>query len=202
MTSDNRIRLPAPTIDFENDVGITGQDHDSYPSAGQQPRYDWMRMFLIGLLSNQSSESEPTQYREGTIWFDLNTNTLKIRNASEWQDISSAVSLSATETLKSWFEATGSNITAYGLERVFHGQCTSDNTTTISIPESLRSSITATSRSFVFINGIMMRPIDTLIESPVIRLLNDEVLNEGDKFTVSIREIPEASFISTAVSVP
>jgi hypothetical protein len=77
-TPDYRIKFPAPTIDFTDDVGTTGQDHDNYPSPGTQARYDWMRLMLIGLLTHQASYEEPTQYRDGTVWYDLETLELKI----------------------------------------------------------------------------------------------------------------------------
>lgn len=82
---NNTIRFPAPEIDFDTQVGTTGQDHDNYPSKLTQARYDWMRLVIIGLLSCQSSDQEPTQYRDGTWWFDLGTNTMKIRTGNEWQ---------------------------------------------------------------------------------------------------------------------
>jgi len=81
---DLRIRFPAPKIDFAADVGTTGQDHDTYPAADTQPRFDWMRMNLIGLLANQASFDEPTQFRNGTLWYDLNELALKIRKDDEW----------------------------------------------------------------------------------------------------------------------
>lgn len=68
---DNRIRYPEPEINFSVDVGLTGQAHDDYPEKGTAPRFDWMRLYLIGLLSNQSSELPPCEYRPGTVWFDL-----------------------------------------------------------------------------------------------------------------------------------
>lgn len=84
MLPDNRLRLQAPAIDFTNNVGITGQDHDNYPAPNQQARYDHLRMYLIALLANQSSYSAPTQYREGTLWFNLNTNELLIMHNGSW----------------------------------------------------------------------------------------------------------------------
>ena len=68
---DNRIRFSTSAIDFQNDVGLTQQQHDTYPSPNTQARYDWMRMYLIGLLSNQSSCDQPSQYRPGTMWYQM-----------------------------------------------------------------------------------------------------------------------------------
>jgi hypothetical protein len=111
---DNRIRIPAPLIDFENDVGETGQDHDRYPEPGQS-RYDWMRMVLIGLLANQSSYSAPVNFRKGSFWFDLNSNVLKIRTGdgvagTEWSETSIAIEVSPGLTLDNWFQAVSASL--------------------------------------------------------------------------------------------
>lgn len=88
---DYRIRFDPTTIDFADDVGTTGQDHDSYPAPGTQARYDWMRMYLIGLLSLQASNEAPTQYRNGTLWFKLDENAIYIRKEDEWVLIADAI---------------------------------------------------------------------------------------------------------------
>lgn len=92
---DNRIRFPSNKIDFDAEVGVTGQDHDNYPLPNSQARFDWMRMIIIGLLSHQASETEPSEYRDGTVWFDLNSNELKIwmggTTDGAWQPISKAI---------------------------------------------------------------------------------------------------------------
>ena len=106
---DNRIRLSSSKIDFENDVGIASQDHDDYPPPQGQARFDHMRMFLIGVLSQQSSYDEPTQKRDGTPWFDLNTFQLKIWTQNSWQSYASVLALAedsegnVTETLATWY---------------------------------------------------------------------------------------------------
>ena len=111
---DNRIRIPAPPIDFEDDVGETGQDHDRFPEPGQA-RYDWMRMFLIGLLANQASYSEPVNYRKGSFWVDLNTGILKTRTGegiagTEWSDIGELIQVSPGLTLQGWFDAVSASL--------------------------------------------------------------------------------------------
>jgi hypothetical protein len=109
---DNRIRLSAPLIDFVNDVGETGKSHDSFPDAGQA-RYDHLRSYLIGLLSNQASYTEPTEFRLGSLWFDINSNSLKIRNNSgaiinyagtSWDSLADAILLDAGLTLTQWYQ--------------------------------------------------------------------------------------------------
>jgi hypothetical protein len=111
---DNRIRIPAPPIDFSEDVGDTGQDHDRFPDPGQA-RYDWMRMFLIGLLANQASYREPVNYRKGTFWMDLDSGILKIRTGegvagTEWSDIAELIEVSPGLTLQGWFDAVSSSL--------------------------------------------------------------------------------------------
>lgn len=106
---DNRIRLPGPKINFADDVGVTGQDHDDYPEPGQA-RYDHLRMYLIGLLSNQSGPQPPTQYRDGTVWFDTSgpKGVLKIRDRSEWRHLAEAIQLAPDVTLADWFQSQSS----------------------------------------------------------------------------------------------
>jgi len=111
---DNRIRIQSSLIDFDDDVGTTGQDHDSFPEPGPA-RYDTMRMFLIGLLAHQASYDEPTNFRKGTIWLDLNTFTLSIRSGdgaagTEWSDLSDAIQVSSGLSLKDWFDAVSGSL--------------------------------------------------------------------------------------------
>jgi len=111
---DNRMRFTAPLIDFEDDVGETGQDHDGFPAPGQA-RYDWMRMAIISLLANQASFSEPVNYRKGTPWFDLNTSVLKIRTGegiagTEWSNFADVIEVSDGLTLANWFDAVSAGL--------------------------------------------------------------------------------------------
>jgi hypothetical protein len=111
---DNRIRIQPPLIDFESDVGETGQNHDNFPDPGQA-RYDWMRMFLIGLLANQASYDEPVNYRKGSFWFDLNTSVLKVRTGegvagTEWSNFAEVVEVTDGVTLKDWFDAVSAGL--------------------------------------------------------------------------------------------
>ena len=92
-TPDYRIRFPAPTINFGSEVGLTGQTHDNYPAPNSQLRFDWMRLYLLGLLSNQASYHEPTQFREGTLWLDLNGPELRIRQNDEWASLASVINV-------------------------------------------------------------------------------------------------------------
>lgn len=100
---DNRIKFPATAIDF-SEVGVTGQDHDNYPAGSQQARYDWMRMVIIGLLSCQSSAIEPTQYRDGTWWFDLSTLSMKIRVGEAWEPAAKVLALAEGVSLYEFYQ--------------------------------------------------------------------------------------------------
>lgn len=99
---DNRLRFPAPTIDFDTEVGTTGQDHDNYPSPNTQARYDWMRMCLLALLSHQASYQAPTQYRDGTVWYDLNTLEFKVWSGGttdgSWVPLAAAINVALDGT--------------------------------------------------------------------------------------------------------
>jgi hypothetical protein len=206
---DNRIRLPAVKIDFSADVGVTGQLHDLYPSPSGQARYDHMRMFLIGLLAQQASYSEPTQYRDGTPWFDLNTLCLKIRRNGAWAPISDSVGLSEDSdgnvvTLSDWYTAAQEILVNQAPEVVFSGVCRTDSVAEITIPSSLQASLHSDSRVFLFINGGLVDPRNcSLIGTPATTIrLSGVVLSDGDTFVVSIRRIGATTFLSTTVVVP
>ncbi len=106
---DNRMRFPAPEINFVDDVGTTGQDHDNFPAPGQA-RYDWMRLAIISLLSQQSSYREPTQKRIGTPWFDLNTEKLKMWNGISWANIADFIEVNGDMSLTEWITSINDGI--------------------------------------------------------------------------------------------
>jgi hypothetical protein len=207
---DNRIRFPAPRIDFNTDVGLTGQDHDDYPQPSGQARYDHLRLFLIGLLSQQSSFDEPSQFREGTPWFDLNTSTLKIRSGNAWVPLAQTISLTEPDTegnvvsLADWYVAVQDLLAGLAPEIVFSGVCNADNITTVEVPETLRSNLAVNSRVFMYINGLLVKPISTsLIGSPPTTIrLSGLSLSNGDTFTVIIRRVPATTFYGPNVVVP
>ncbi len=207
---DYRIRFPSARIDFTTEVGLTGQEHDAYPLAGGQARYDHMRLFLIGLLAQQASLSEPTQYREGTPWFDLNTFTLKIRRGNSWVSYAEAIPLTAPNTdgevvtLAGWYESVQDILTNLAPEIVFSGNCTDDDTDSITLPESIRTGVHSDSRAFVHINGSLVDPrYCSFVGNPATGIrLSNVTLSSGDLFTVSIRRIAGSTFITTSVVVP
>lgn len=211
MLPDNRIRYPSTKIDFDADVGVTGQDHDEYPAPGTQSRFDYMRMALIGLLAQQSSFSEPSQYRDGTPWFDLNTFTLKIYRDGAWRPYSSAIPLTEEDesgdvvTLAEWYTATTTALDSIAPEIVFSGTCTDDDITAINIPTSLRSGLFTDSRTFVYKNGGLLDPRTTRLDpgsNPTSVKLLVDTLDDADTFVVVIKRIPSTTFYSSSVSIP
>lgn len=210
MLPDNRIRFSSTKIDFDTEVGNLGQDIDNYPAPGSQARFDWMRMVILGLLSNQSSLNEPTQKRDGTIWFDLNTMSFKVWTNDQWNLLSVAIPLTVDTdnnvvTLQDWFADVSSAIAGLSQELSFSGSCSANNINTITIPESLRNSLYGDSRPIVYINGLLIDPRNTRLDSveiPTAIRLTNEFLNSGDRFSVFIKRIPNESFLIPTVSVP
>ena len=201
---DNRIRLPGPLINFAVDVGLTGQEHDNYPAPGQA-RYDHLRIFLQGLLAQQSSASEPTQYREGTPWLDTSQDPpqLKIRVGAAWQPYAVAISLGAGTdklSLLDWFAAVQPLLAAIAPDVTFSGTA-GGPVAQIIVPGPLRPSLTSSSRPFVYSNGILLDPRQTILESGVV-LLGVNRLKAGDRFTVLIRGIPSQNFYVPDVPAP
>lgn len=205
---DNRIRLPSVKIDFVNDVGIASQDHDDYPPPQGQARFDHMRMFLIGLLSQQSSLDEPSEKRDGTPWFDLNTATLKVWYNGEWRQYSEIIPITTDDgltTLQSWHDSVSGALASLAPELFFAGACTANGISDISIPTDLQSQIYTDSRAFVYVNGQLIDPRETqFIGTPnptIIRLTTVE-LETDDTFMVTIRRIPSGSFTNSNVVIP
>ena len=214
MLPDNRLKFQPTLIDFATQVGLTGQEHDNYPAPGQA-RYDWMRCYLNALLACQSSFSEPTEYTVGSLWFDLNTNTMRTyiedqSGGGTWQSLSQAISLIDGDTpistlnLQAWFNQVNPIITSNSPNMTFSGSSTANNTTRITIPTTLQTSINlATSTPFVYINGVLVDPRFTVLSGPTTIVLGGStVLNLNDKFTVEIKNIPRNLFWVPDVSAP
>jgi hypothetical protein len=207
---DNRIKFPATKIDFATTVGVSGQDHDSFPAPGQA-RYDHMRMFLIGLLAQQASLTEPIQYRDGTPWFDLNTFSLKIRVGTSWVSYADAIALTEPDddgkvvTLGAWYAAVQATLVNLAPEVVFSGQCNANNVSLVNLPESIQGKLSSDSRVFLYVNGSLVNPHNcTLLGSPTpttLRLSGVELSN-GDTFVAVIRRISSSTFLGSSIVVP
>jgi len=185
---DNRIQFPPTLIDF-NAVGTTGQFHDTYPAPGQQPRYDWMRMVLIGLLSLQSSAEPPTQYRTGTLWYDKDRGVIKIWNGTAWVSISDVIEVSeiatsltttAPLTLTEWYSQAQEKLLMVQPRITYSGVSSADNITKIPVPNSVQtmiSGIVALLRPIVFLRPKReVRASDECTTHTVTLLENNSVL--------------------------
>lgn len=198
---DNRLRFPTTEIDFANDVGLTGQDHDDFPAANAQPRWDWLLMWFISLLANQSSTNEPTNYREGTLWLDMSTNVLRIRFNNAWRSLADVISVEETgenteqiTTLQEWYDATKEVLNSAAAESTFSGISTVDGATNIPIPDGLPVNVD-NQKPFVWINGVMVDPRNVrFIGDTTVSLVNGIEINEDDRFTVVLKNITDELF--------
>lgn len=206
-TPDNRMRFSSALINFQTEVGLANQDHDNYPMPQSQARYDHMRMVVIALLSQQSSYAEPTEYRDGTPWFDLNSQTLKIRKNDQWSNYAEAISLGEPGTdglymtLSEWYDSIKTTIESFTQDVVFNGSCTNDSINGIPIPETLRQFINNETRCFLYVNGLLIDPRSCTIIGNSTILLNGILLDDGDEFTVMLRRIPDNSYHTPSVII-
>ncbi|MDP1711960.1 MAG: hypothetical protein Q8K86_05835 [Candidatus Nanopelagicaceae bacterium] len=198
---DNRVRYPAPKIDFVGEVGETGQPHDDYPAPGQA-RYDWQRMMCIAALAQQSSFEEPTNFRVGTPWFDLNDMTLKIRTGTgvagtEWSNYAAVLGLGTGVTLADWYLTASSQLLDVHPEITYGGRAVAVSLE-IPIPASVRTAVIAETRAFVWVNGLLRDPRQTTVDPgtcPTKINLVDQ-LDVGDVFTVLLKVIKTSYFLA------
>jgi hypothetical protein len=197
---DNRMRFSSALINFQTEVGLASQDHDNYPMPQSQARYDHMRMVVIALLSQQSSYDEPTEYRDGTPWFDLNSQTLKIRKDNQWLNYSEVIPLGEPDTnglhitLSEWYNSVKATIESFTQDVVFSGSCANNGINSIPIPEALRQFVNDETRCFLHVNGLLVDPRSYTIIGNSTILLSGILLDNGDEFTVVLRRIPDNSY--------
>jgi hypothetical protein len=194
---DNRIRFDAPQIDFTNDVGITGQAHDTYPAPKTPPLWDWMRMFLIGLLSLQSSDDPPNQYRTGTLWLRRSDMTILQWNGTEWVDVAEHIAFrdgSTTVTLQEFYTSTTAKLSSVMPRYTYSGHFVTTNPGHISVPDAIATAITAGGyinilRPILYKNGLLIDPRLVSFSSgvPITVELDPSIdIHVDDTFTVII----------------
>ena len=198
---DNRIQLPPTEVDFDDVVGITGQAHDDFPAAGQA-RYDTMRSYLIGLLSCQSSEDPPTQYRTGTLWFNRDKRAYYVWDGVNWTSLASFIAVQETSgditSLADWSTAAQVKLDTVQPQITFSGRSVVDSSTTIPVPNAVQTAIADIFEllsPIVYINGLLIDPRSSRfsVGCPTsILLLNDVNLDIGDRFTVIIERFDMA----------
>lgn len=192
---DNRIKYPPTEIDFDNTVGVTGQDHDVYPSSGTQLRYDWMRMAIIGLLANQSSNDPPTEYRTGTVWYKRDEAKFLFWDGYDWRDLANGIILGATGTtdLSQWFTESQSKLERIQPRFTYSGSVSNPlGVVLIPVPISIQTALTGIEllvRPLVYRSGLLLDPRNTRFVTGCpcnIELLNGDSLAFADKYTVVI----------------
>jgi len=95
------------SIDTSTDITLIGKNYTGY---GQR-----LNENLIGLLENFSKTSAPTKPIRGQIWFDSNTNDLKVYNGSAFVNaIKTASSLTVSSTLSVTGNANVGNLITNG----------------------------------------------------------------------------------------
>lgn len=187
---DNRLRFSSTEINFDDDVGVTGQTHDTYPAPGQQPRYDWMRMFLIALLSCQSSDTPPSQKRTGTIWFKRDLPGYMAWNGTAWVPLADLLKLGDSTddvTLSAWYTSVEHRIASIVPKVTWGGRSVNQNVTVIPVPTAAQGVVTEEMRPIVYINGVQVDPRYSRFTPGcpnTVELLCGTKLNAGDRFTV------------------
>lgn len=183
---DNRIQL-TPPVEVDFDVsGQTGQAHDSYPAPKTQARYDLMRSYLIGLLSNQScdeTQGQPNEMRTGTLWYQKAAQLLTIFNGTEFENLANHIAVKIADSdirnLQTLLQSLVSSM-QYVAPRVVWGGIIGYGTSRIfPIPEQfLGYASIAKMVPYIYINGVLIDPRNVTIElsSPAQILVNDTIL--------------------------
>lgn len=187
---DNRFQFPESSeIDFINDVGLTGQDHDNYAEPGTLSRFDWMRMIILGLLANQASREKPTQYRPGTLHYNLEAFFYECVKDGNFESLSKCIEI-MNLSLYDWSQIIEAKRERFQPSGVFSGIARS-KASTISIPINLQSIAKSPNRPYLFKNGKITDPALAQFNSgcPVaVELSGNATLQTDDVFTVFIRQ--------------
>lgn len=206
---DYRIRFPSAKIDFDEDVhggSPSNQEIDSYPEPGTQARYDWMRMTIIGLLANQSSEEEPINYKIGSFWFNLNDMYMKYFDGSVWTEIANAIRIDET-SLKEWSELVDETVGKVTEAASFTGVAQANNIVEIDVPsEALQSVAYSNNHPVLYKNDLLIDPRLTAfnLDRNKVLLLDNEAgsvsLRRNDRYTILIQRldtvVPETVVVS------
>jgi len=205
---DYRIRFPSAKIDFDEDVhggSPDGQDVNDFPEPGQA-RYDWMRMVVIGLLANQSSEEEPLNLKIGSLWFNLNDEFFKYFDGNDWAELANAIRIGETN-LKEWSELVDETVGKVTEAASFTGVADANNITEIDIPDSaLAAASYDNNHPILYKNDLLIDPRLTAfnLDKNKVLLLDNEAgsvdLRRGDRYTIIIQRldtvVPETVIVS------
>jgi len=205
---DYRIRFPSAKIDFDEDVhggSPDGQDVNDFPEPGQA-RYDWMRMVVIGLLANQSSEEEPLNFKIGSLWFNLNDEFFKYFDGNDWAELANAIRIGETN-LKEWSELVDETVGKVTEAASFTGVADANNITEIDIPDSaLAAASYDNNHPILYKNDLLIDPRLTAfnLDKNKVLLLDNEAgsvdLRRNDRYTIIIQRldtvVPETIIVS------
>lgn len=205
---DYRIRFPSAKIDFDEDVhggSPDGQDVNDFPEPGQA-RYDWMRMVVIGLLANQSSEEEPLNFKIGSLWFNLNDEFFKYFDGNDWAELANAIRIGETN-LKEWSELVDETVGKVTEAASFTGVADANNITEIDIPDSaLAAASYDNNHPILYKNDLLIDPRLTAfnLDKNKVLLLDNEAgsvdLRRNDRYTIIIQRldtvVPETVIVS------
>jgi hypothetical protein len=197
---DNRIRLDPPVVDFTVS-GPTGQRHDEYPKPKTQARYDLMRTYLIGLLSNQSSnentDGEPFEKRTGTLWYKKVAGLLELYDGTKFEDLSKHIGVTVNEetvALSTLLVSMLENL-KYSAPRVIWCGRFETGQTNLPIPENYQGyAAIEKMHPLVYIDGLMIDPRDTVIQegAPAYIKMNDNVNpRPGQRYTVILEHVTD-----------
>jgi hypothetical protein len=200
---DNRIRLDMPIVDFSL-AGDTGQVHDEYPAPKTQARYDYMRTFLIGLLSNQSCDEtvdgEPFQMRTGTLWFKKVAQLLTIFNGTKFDNLDKYIGVNLGQdstnsdiikNLQDFSREVSLNMQYVAPRVVWGGIIGYGNARTFAIPEKFQGyAAIANMVPYVHVNGVLIDPRNASIEvsSPSYIQINDNtIIKAGQRYFIILQ---------------
>jgi hypothetical protein len=199
MIPDYKIRLPSDLIDFEEDVhggSLDGQQINDFPQPGQA-RWDWMRMVILGLLANQSSEDEPINYKIGTIWMNLNDNFYKYFDGENFEEIARAVRMGEMN-LEDWGEAVEDTVGKVTEAATFSGTIETTGVTEVDIPsDALAAAAYPNNHPVLYLNQFLIDPRLTAfnINRNTVLLLDNEYgsidTRKDDVFTIMIQRLDE-----------
>ena len=223
MGNDNRIRLDLTPVPFPPAVGApqeqTGCLSDSFPTPNSQARYDQIRSFLLGLLSNQSSPDEPYEKRTGTLWYQRSTTTnanefINVHRGPEsdgtggtWDSLADHIAITNGDTITTLAEAMATVFATlqYSAPRViWSGQIAIGNSSnTILIPPDFNGyAAMPNMQALVYINGLLLDPRICVIipgEAAYIQITDAFILQPNQKFSVILEyvtQLKQDTFIS------
>jgi hypothetical protein len=172
-SGDNRIRLDQTPVD-DSVRDKTGDLHDDYPSPNNAARYDFMQSYLIGLLSNQSSEDEPLEKHPGMTWFNKQTLMLMLYWDEAFNNLSNYIGVdtedidseeTVTRSLQDVLTEILGALQFVGPRVIWSGVFTTDEANEIPIPDDYQGYAAMPGmKPLVYLDGLLLDPRTTIIQ--------------------------------------